>query len=250
MKLSVKNLLRGSATDCARADSASSNFRTRREQEHLLPLIQAMHERLGRPITILDIGGRTETWRRLGILDDGSIASIRITNFDEGAADPDFHPKATFEGGVDARQLPFADASFDLIYSNSVIEHVGDLRRQQAMVREIERVAAAGIYLQTPNKNFVIDPHFARIPLPFFQWLPLPVRGLLLWRLPMAHAGRLRSYAQGREVAAGVTLLGPRTLLRLFDPAGRPSLRREKFARLTKSLMVVVDTPRSVPGPD
>lgn len=241
MRLSPRALLRGAASNTSDASSASSSFRSRREQEHLLPLIFSISKRLGRSVSILDIGGRLETWSRLGVVDDDSIATIHVTNYEELPAGTAAHPKVTFEGGVDARRLPFPDGAFDVVYANSVIEHVGDTEQQRAMVQEVERVARHGVYLQTPNKLFVIDPHFARVPVPFFQWLPLTVRAGLLRLLPMAHSGRTSSYRTGRRVAAGVTLVTPRRLVGFFAPDSRPSLRRERFYGLTKSLMVVVE---------
>lgn len=243
MRLSPRALLGGRASNTSDASSASSSFRTRREQEHLLPLIAAISKRVGQPISILDIGGRFETWQRLGVLYNDTIATIHVTNYEERPATTEAHPKVTFEGGIDARQLPYLDGAYDLVYANSVIEHVGGLCQQQAMVKEIERVAGHGVYLQTPNKRFVIDPHFARVPVPFFQWLPLALRGVLLWLLPMAHSGRMSSYASGRRTAAGVTLVTPPRLVGFFSSSSKPSLRRERFLGLTKSLMIVV-------GPD
>ncbi len=43
---------------------------------------------------------------------------------------------------ADGRHLPFKDRAFDITYSNSVIEHLGDFTSQQAFAREVSRVAA------------------------------------------------------------------------------------------------------------
>ncbi len=49
-----------------------------------------------------------------------------------------------------AEKLPFADSSFDLVYSLEVIEHV---KAYESMVSEIHRVLKPGgvIFIQTPN---------------------------------------------------------------------------------------------------
>jgi ubiquinone/menaquinone biosynthesis C-methylase UbiE len=67
--------------------------------------------------------------------------------------------------------LPFADASFDIVISNHVIEHVGPRPDQLAHLREIHRVLASGGlgYLAVPNKWRLVEPHFR---LPLLSWLP------------------------------------------------------------------------------
>jgi len=72
---------------------------------------------------------------------------------------------------VDGVELPFADASFDAVLSNHVIEHVGDAQSQLGHLRELGRVmrpAGAG-YLAVPNRWQLVEPHFR---LPFLSWLP------------------------------------------------------------------------------
>lgn len=60
-------------------------------------------------------------------------------------------------------ELPFADNTFDIAYSNAVIEHVGKHSQQLAFLREMKRVARRG-YFTTPNRFFPIEVH-TRLPL-------------------------------------------------------------------------------------
>ncbi|QRN54394.1 class I SAM-dependent methyltransferase [Dyella caseinilytica] len=78
---------------------------------------------------------------------------------------------------VTGTRLPFAESSFDVVLTNHVIEHVGDIRAQLAHLAELRRVLRAdGIgYLAVPNRWMVVEPHYK---LPFLSWLP---RG---WRTP------------------------------------------------------------------
>jgi ubiquinone/menaquinone biosynthesis C-methylase UbiE len=69
---------------------------------------------------------------------------------------------------ADARCLPFADDAFDLVYSNAVIEHVGDFDDQAAMAREVARVGKSW-FITTPNRWFPFEFHMR---LPFVSWLP------------------------------------------------------------------------------
>jgi hypothetical protein len=68
----------------------------------------------------------------------------------------------------DARSLELPDQSFDIVFSNSVIEHVGTWEDQHAFARETARVGKR-YWIQTPNKHFPIEPHMN---FPYFQFLP------------------------------------------------------------------------------
>ena len=47
--------------------------------------------------------------------------------------------------------LPFRDREFDVVFSNAVVEHVGDRERQRRFLAEALRVAAA-FFITTPNR--------------------------------------------------------------------------------------------------
>lgn len=68
----------------------------------------------------------------------------------------------------DARGMKFKDSSFDIIFSNAVIEHVGDFEKQKDFADEIRRVGKS-FFITTPNKFFPYEPHYR---LPLFQFLP------------------------------------------------------------------------------
>jgi ubiquinone/menaquinone biosynthesis C-methylase UbiE len=105
----------------------------------------------------------------------------------------------------DGRCLPFSDKAFDWVFSNAVIEHVGDWPDQQRFAAEIRRVAAKGYFVTTPNHYFPIEPHAL---LPLYQFYPR-------WLKPVA----LRvSPGYMREVE-NISLLSKRKLKRLFPDA-------------------------------
>lgn len=78
---------------------------------------------------------------------------------------------------VEDVHLPFPDAHFDIVISNHVIEHVGDLGAQRRHVAELRRVIkSSGVgYLAVPNRWQVVEPHYR---LAFLSWLPEA------WRTP------------------------------------------------------------------
>jgi SAM-dependent methyltransferase len=77
------------------------------------------------------------------------------------------YPAITYVQG-DACALPFPDKSFDIVFSNAVIEHVGPVDRQRLFVAEAVRVGRR-VFLTTPNRWFPIELHTG---LPLVHWLP------------------------------------------------------------------------------
>ena len=76
---------------------------------------------------------------------------------------------------VDGTELPFDEASFDVVLSNHVIEHVGGTPAQHRHLRELFRVLRPdGVgYLAVPNRWMLVEPHYK---LPFLSWLPRALR--------------------------------------------------------------------------
>lgn len=56
------------------------------------------------------------------------------------------------------KEFPFEDKEFDWVFSNAVIEHVGDQQRQLLFINEMMRVAKS-VFFTTPNKFFPIESH-------------------------------------------------------------------------------------------
>jgi SAM-dependent methyltransferase len=137
-----------------------------------------------------------------------------ITGLD-AAARPDY-PGRRFVRG-DARALPFDDGSFDIAYSNSLVEHLHPDDRPR-FAAEVRRVAGR-YWVQTPNRYFPIEPH---VLLPGFQFLPEAARRRL-WRVGMPGG----EYEQ-------IELLNAAELRRLFPDA---VILRERAAGLTKSVI-------------
>ena len=78
---------------------------------------------------------------------------------------------------ADGRDLPFANAEFDLGFSNAVVEHVaGGREGQRQFVHELCRVAGR-VFVTTPNRRFPLEVHTL---LPFVHWLPKAPRERLL----------------------------------------------------------------------
>jgi hypothetical protein len=127
----------------------------------------------GETLTILDVGGRAEYWNMLA---PHLRPKVHVTLLDQGD-EPAPYSEHVVEGlrltnvACNGCNMPqYADGSFDLVYSNSVIEHVGSYANMFNLADEIRRVGKA-YYVQIPNCWFPLDPHSA---FPFLHWLPDP----------------------------------------------------------------------------
>ncbi len=118
---------------------------------------------------ILDAGGHPKNWRELGFLGRVTCVSLR-ESIKEG-----FYGNGNIEYKLmDVSSLPYADKSFEVVYSNSLLEHVGQ-KNQMKAVNEIKRVGKK-IWVQVPYRHFPIEPHFI---FPFFYYYPLFMRKLI-----------------------------------------------------------------------
>jgi hypothetical protein len=178
---------------------------------------------------ILDVGGSLAYWRRLEPLWGDRKCHITLVNLTPEAA-----PDERFSSiAGDARDLSqFRDLSFDLVHSNSVIEHVGGWRDQSQMAREVRRLAPR-YFVQTPNFWFPIEPHFRA---PFIHWLPEPWRVSIIMRFACGFFPRARSCDEARRILDELRLLDAQAMAELFPDA---MIERERFAGFTKSLIAV-----------
>ncbi len=80
---------------------------------------------------------------------------------------PDNAPEIHVMSG-DARRLDIPTSSYDIVFSNSVIEHVGTLEDQQAFASEARRVGRK-LWIQTPAITCPIEPHYLGL---FIHWFP------------------------------------------------------------------------------
>lgn len=217
-------------TDYGNPRSVGSRLRARR-LAHLMPLVEAIFLEKG-GVRVLDMGGTTTYWR---LLSPEYLVSRRIEitllnlpgELHDGAAPPFFLVE-----GDGCGLSTFADNSFDLVHSNSVVEHVGNWDRMKAFAHEVRRLAPR-YFVQTPNFWFPIEPHFM---CPFFHWLPEPARVRLLLLTGLGHYSRAESVDSAVAAVQGARLLSRRMMASLFPDA---EIVTERVALLPKSLMAI-----------
>ncbi len=182
------------------------------------------------PLTILDVGGTDTIWHKEGFCDPDLVDRVKITILNKQQMKVN-HPNIRAIVG-DARNMrEFEDGEFDIVFSNSVIEHVGTYDDQIQMAKEIKRVGKK-YFVQTPNLYFPIEPHFL---FPFFQFLPLEIKVWILTHIPIGRRSkRVSDREQAMKIANRVKLLSKKEVKKLFPEA---TIFEEKFFGLTKSLV-------------
>jgi SAM-dependent methyltransferase len=186
---------------------------------------QSLLSQLERPVRILDIGGTAAYWKTmgLGIEDQVFITLLNLTQNHVSL------PHITSIVG-DARSIHADDRSFDIVFSNSVIEHVGTFHDQMQMAVEVRRVGKH-YFVQTPNKYFPLEPHFL---FPFFQFLPFPSRVWLLQNFKLGWFEKTPDRQKATAIVDSIKLLGRQDFRSLFPHA---SLYEEKVFGMTKSFI-------------
>jgi trans-aconitate methyltransferase len=123
---------------------------------------------------IIDLGGTPYMWDL--VQNDFNVTLVNLP----GTADYSQARQNLKIVEADATRLQdlFADQSFDVVYSNSVIEHVGDRAQQAAFAREAKRLGKA-YWVQTPSNWFPVEVHTG---VPFYWLLPEAGRNYLKQR--------------------------------------------------------------------
>lgn len=205
------------------ADNANPLSVANKLRQRRFAFFHSLLEQLKKPITVLDVGGTVEYWQ---LRNSALLTDLRITvlNLQQQQSS---HPNISTTAG-NALKLEYPDKHFDVVFSNSVIEHVGDYSAQQQMAKEVIRVGRR-YFVQTPNKYFPIEPHFL---FPYFQLLPVSLQTHLLMNFNLGWYKRNPDYQSARETVQSVKLLSHRELLSLFPGA---TLHGERVFGLIKS---------------
>ena len=177
---------------------------------------------------ILDVGGTPANWLLLTV-------RPRVTLLNMPRAREDAWPGFQLIA-ADGCCLPFANHSFDIVFSNSVIEHVGAPEAQRRFAAEVQRVGRR-YWVQTPDRGFPLEPHLLT---PFLHYLPRS------WQAPLARrwtvwdaverpsADRRKFYIE--HYLNDIRLLGAAEMGILF-PGAR--IRHERTLGLSKSLIAI-----------
>lgn len=208
------------------ADNKDATSLATRLRKRRFALFLQLLGRLPGRLRLLDVGGTPQFWDMMDLQQAGTV-DLTLLNVEpvdtEGRA-------LRCVIGDGRRMSQFADGEFDVVFSNSVIEHVGTLKDQADMAAEIARVGRS-YFVQTPNRYFPIEPHFL---LPGFQFLPIGLRVWILRRFNLPGYRRIPDRARARHEVTAIRLMTRSELSRLFPGS---SLYVERFAGFAKSFV-------------
>lgn len=177
-------------------------------------------------LRVIDLGGTVEFWLRAPV-QPRCVVLVNLVS--SGVELPTW--MSEFVG--DACSLPerVTNSSYDLVYSNSVIEHVGGHHRRIAFVEAVHDLAPRH-WVQTPYRYFPVEPHWV---CPGMQFFPLWLRARIGMRWPLVHT-RTDDLGVAIESQLGVELLDL-TQMRHYFPGS--TIVHDRVAGLTKSIIAV-----------
>ena len=204
--------------DSKQEGSIGNQFRNKR-----FVYFEKLINKLPRPINILDVGGTEDFWvnRNYHKKED-----IKITLLNLKTITTNHNNIRSIIGDATDLSL-FRKNHFDVVFSNSVIEHLYNFKNQQKMSQEVQRVGKYH-FIQTPNKYFLIEPHFL---FPLFQFLPKSLKYLLLTKTKLSR-GKKWNKKFAKEYIQEIRLLSLKEMKYLFPNSKN---KTERFLGMSKS---------------
>lgn len=174
---------------------------------------------------VLDVGGSSGIWTLLPTRPQVVLLNL-VVDGEHGQGEG-------FTDVVgDARRLPFRDSAFDVVFSNSLIEHLSTYEQQRRFADECRRVGRR-YFIQAPNRRFFLEPHLLT---PSIHWLPKRARARLLRNFTVWGLMTRPTREECRQFVEEVRLPTERELRRWFPEA---EIWRERTLGMSKSLMAV-----------
>lgn len=177
---------------------------------------------------VLDLGGGLYFWE-LAKSEGFPVPRVTVVNIRPG---PGGLPAEINWVLGDAKNTGLEDSSFDIVFSNSLVEHLADWNSQAQFANEVRRLAP-NYFIQTPNKWFFVEPHFVT---PFIHWLPATVRRGLGPRATVWGWTSGAAREQYEEQLREIRLLGTGEMRELFPEA---RLVGERWMGMVKSIVAI-----------
>lgn len=159
---------------------------------------------------LIDVGGTPGYWtssppvvRRIDVINVDKMPVGKVEEY------PEHNIHVSYGDG---RQLNVADDSYDISYSNSVIEHVGEWEDQRAFAAELRRIGSK-LWCQTPARGCPIEPHYIA---PFIHWLPKPFQKKLVRYFTPRGLLEKPTKTEVNEMVDSIRLLTYREMKELF----------------------------------
>jgi hypothetical protein len=209
-----------------------SRFRRRRFQA-FRQMIESVVSEKGR-CHILDLGGTDYYWQvqQDALMEFGDKLHIYLVNMDELPGETMPSSQFTLLVGDITKPEIYSTVDFDLIHSNSVIEHVGNWTSIK-LLADCIKATGKPYFLQTPNYWFPLEPHFRYVG---WQWLPESWRASLLVSKKRGFFAKTTNYEEAMYHVESIKLLTAEQLQILFPEA---NLKKEWLGPFVKSFMAI-----------
>lgn len=208
-------------------DSFVNQFRKKRF-DLFKSKIEQLEQQKGK-IEILDIGGDIKYWNSVGW--DNPNVKINLLNlYESKIEDKDASSFCSIKGN--ALNLPFTKGEIDLVFSNSVIEHVGSYENQQQFAHEVIKLSDKYI-IQTPSLWFPMEPHSL---IPLFQFIPHSIRALLIMVFNINYFPKAKTYKEALVVSHSTLMFTKKRFQQLFPEA---EIQVERFLGIPKSYTAI-----------
>lgn len=176
---------------------------------------------LPRPLRILDLGGSHEMWRRWGVGARDGLEIVLLNNHGSDvshARDARYAPFVTEHIG-DVRALAAVDLQrYDLVFSNSMFEHLYTREMQQRVARVVID-SGRPYFIQVPNRRCLVDPHFPHPLAPFFAVWPRALQARALSVHGLGSGAPAGSIGAARQRLSHYVPIDRRALQALFPQA-------------------------------
>jgi SAM-dependent methyltransferase len=168
---------------------------------------------------VLDLGGQPEIWDSVQPTLDITCVNLPGVSHTSHRT----HHRVTYVEGDACDLHQFHRRDFDIVFSNSVIEHVGDGHRRFRFAREVLRLSDH-YWIQTPSRWFPLEAHCG---MPLWWFYPEALRAWFLrrWR---------RKLPAWAEMVAGTSVVSPAELKAILPGC---EIRYERIFGLTKSMV-------------
>ena len=179
-------------------------------------------------LRVVDLGGTAVWWSRAPVMP----RHVTVVNLDEAGEDC---PGVTaIEGDALRADELLRGEDFDLVFSNSLIEHLGGHGPRRRLAEVVVSLAPAYL-VQTPYRYFPVEPHWM---LPGFQFLPVAARSYLAPRWPLGHTYGWEADTAADEVMS-TELLSASEMREYFKDA---EIVWERIAGVPKSITAIKHT--------
>lgn len=209
------------------ADQTKENSVSSRQRKKRFGFFLEYCRELKKPLKIIDLGGSDYYWKHLEMTDNSDFEILILNN--------EIQDTGSFRNirfmKKDVKELSFIeDKEYDLVYSNSLIEHLNTFEEQKKLAKEISRIGKR-FFIQTPNFYFPVEPHFL---FPFFQFLSVKMKTKLISKHNLGWYERQTDPEKAEELARSVRLLKENELKDIFPGC---KIYKEKYFQLTKSFI-------------